>query len=142
MDDGSPCSWLMAPSPSIFRKLLWAFTWPPGFRVPLLLAADFDFWQYLVTRSPRVTAGSLHCPPSKARSKFPFKKRKKEKRRANRARPRPAGRTTTNTRTGRHSTSAQTHPARPPLCTPNNTEFWAEQESKVSFARLGWEHKA
>ena len=84
---------------------------------------------------------SLHCTPSKARSKFPFKKRKKEKRRANRARPRPAGRTTTNTRTGRHSTSAQTHPARPPLCTPNNTEFWAEQESKVNFARLGWEHK-
>ena len=54
----------MAPSPSIFRKLLWAFTWPPGFRVPLLLAADFDFWQYLVTRSPRSQLPALHAKQS------------------------------------------------------------------------------
>ena len=125
----------MAPSPSIFRKLLWAFTWPPGFRVPLLLAADFDFWQYLVTRSPRSQLPALHAKQSEEQISF-------QKTRSKQARPRATARTTTNTRTGRHSTSAQTHPARPPLCTPNNTEFWAEQESKVSFARLGWEHKA
>ena len=60
----------MAPSPSIFRKLLWAFTWPPGFWVPLLLAADFDFWQYLVTRSPRSQLPALHAKQSEEQISF------------------------------------------------------------------------